>query len=91
MENDTNWEKSVDNGETIKTSTVYTNNNGVESKKTVTTKKVVKDGRTESLTTEEYEFPNGTKEVRRIKDDGRGTVESKVYHLKKGENLPIEN
>ncbi len=35
----------VENGESVKTSTVYTNNNGVESKKTVSTKKKVKDGK----------------------------------------------
>lgn len=81
----------IDNGETYKTSTVYSNNNGVESKKTVSTKRVIKNGVAETHTTEEYEFPNGTKEVRRIKDDGRGTVTSNVYNLKKGETLPIEN
>lgn len=44
-----------------------------------------------SETTEEYLFPDGNKEVRKIKDDGQGNVTSKVYNLKKGENLPIEN
>lgn len=43
------------------------------------------------FTTEEYEFPNGTKEVRKITDDGKGKVETKIYNLRKGENLPIEN
>ena len=70
---ESNWD-GVNEGETVKTSTVYSNNNGVESKKTVKTRKVVKDGKAETHTTEEYEFPNGTKEIRRIKDDGRGTV-----------------
>lgn len=52
---------SVENGESIKTSTVYTNNNGVESKKTVSTKKKVKDGKAVQETTEEYTLPNGEK------------------------------
>ncbi len=36
---------STTEGETIKTSSVYTNKNGQESGKTVTTKKVLKDGK----------------------------------------------
>ena len=42
-------------------------------------------------TTEEYQFPDGTKEIRKVKDDGKGGQTSNVYHLKKGENLPIKN
>lgn len=42
-------------------------------------------------TTEEYHFPDGTKEIRKIKDDGKGNTTSNVYHLKKGETLPITN
>lgn len=81
----------MDNGETVKTNTVYQNNNGVESKKTVTTKRKVENGQTKTLTTEEYEYPNGTKEVKKITDDGRGNIVTKVFNLKKGENLPIEH
>ena len=63
----------------------------MESKKTVSTKTKIENGRPVSETTEEYLFPDGNKEVRKIKDDGQGNVSSKVYNLKKGENLPIEN
>ena len=90
MEDENSW-REIDNGETVKTNTVYQNNNGVESKKTVTTKRKIENGQPKTFTTEEYEYPNGTKEVKKITDDGRGNVYTKVYNLKKGENLPIEN
>ena len=45
----------------MKSSTVYQNKNGVESKKTVTTQRKVHQGKAKTYTTEEYEFPNGTK------------------------------
>ena len=48
------------------------------------------NGIPETITTEEYEFPNGNREVRRIKDDGKGNITTKVYNLKQGEPLPIE-
>ena len=51
MEDDNEW-KGIDNGETVKSSTVYSNNNGVESKKTVTTKKNIVNGVAETHTTE---------------------------------------
>lgn len=82
---------NVKDGESYKTSTYYTNKNGVESKKSVSTKTKFVDGVPTSETTEEYEFPDGNKEVRKILDDGKGNVSSKVYNLKKGENLPITN
>ena len=78
-------------GESYKTSSYYTNKNGVESKKSISTKTKIENGVPVSETTEEYQYPDGNKEVRKIKDDGRGNVTSKVYNLKKGENLPIEN
>ncbi len=36
---------NIENGQAVKTSTVYNNNNGVETKKSVTTKKTVKNGK----------------------------------------------
>lgn len=90
MEDDNSW-REIDNGETVKTNTVYQNNNGVESKKTVTTKRKIENGQQKTFTTEEYEYPNGTKEVKKITDDGRGNVYTKVFNLKKGENMPIDN
>ena len=89
-EGNEDW-SNVKDGESYKTSTYYTNKNGVESKKSVSTKTKIQDGVPVSETTEEYQFPDGNKEVRKIKDDGRGNVTSKVYNLKKGEALPIEN
>jgi hypothetical protein len=82
-------EKDVKEGETVKTSSVYTNKNGQESKKVVTTKKVIKDGKVNQETTEDYLFPNGERKVKKsITADGK--TESKEYRLKKGEELPKE-
>ena len=82
-------EKDVKEGETVKTSSVYTNKNGQESKKVVTTKKVIKDGKVNQETTEDYLFPNGERNVKKsITTDGK--TETKEYKLKKGEELPKE-
>lgn len=54
MEDEDSWRNSIDEGETVKSSTVYQNNNGVQSKKTVTTKKKIHQGVAKTLTTEEY-------------------------------------
>lgn len=50
MEDDESW-RSIDTGETVKTSQVFTNHNGVQSKKTVTTKRKVDKGIANTLTT----------------------------------------
>jgi len=50
MEDEESWSK-VDKGETVKTNTVYQNNNGVESKKTVSTKRRVENGVAKTMTT----------------------------------------
>lgn len=60
MEDKDSW-RSVDNGETVKSSTVSTNHNGIHSKKTVTTQRKIENGIANTITTEEYEFPDGTK------------------------------
>ena len=39
-------DENINDGQTIKTSSVWTNKNGEESGKTVTTKKTIKDGKT---------------------------------------------
>lgn len=80
---------NVQDGESYKTSTYYTNKNGVESKKSVSTKTKYVGGVPTSETTEEYEFPDGNKEVRKILDDGKGNVSSKVYNLKKGDRKSV--
>jgi hypothetical protein len=73
----------------VKTSSVWSNKNGKESKKTVTTKKTVKNGKVHSETTEDYLYPNGERNVvKTINDDGK--VETKKYALKKGDELPKE-
>lgn len=84
-------EDNIKDGESQRTSTYYTNRNGVEQKKSVTTRTKYENGVPITETTEEYLFPDGNKEVRKIKDDGKGNSTSNVYHLKKGENLPIGN
>jgi len=38
-------ERNIKDGQTVKSSSVYTNKNGQESKKTVTTKRNFKDGK----------------------------------------------
>lgn len=51
MEDEDSW-RNVDNGETVKTSTVYTNHNGVQSKKTTSTKRHIENGVANTMTTE---------------------------------------
>ena len=51
MEDEDSW-RNVDNGETMKTSTVFTNHNGVQSKKTVSTKRKIENGISNTVTTE---------------------------------------
>lgn len=82
-------EKNMKDGETVKVSSVWSSNNGKETKKTVTSKKTYNDGKVNEETTEEYLFPNGERNVvKTINADGK--VESKKYILKKGEELPKE-
>ena len=45
-----NW-RNISYGEAVKTNTVYHNNNGVESKKTISTKKILENGIAKTLTT----------------------------------------
>ena len=90
MDEDDSW-RNINNGETVKTNTIYSDNDGVKSKKTVTTSRKINNGFAETLTTEEYEFPNGTREVRKIMDDGKGNVTTKIYNLMPGDPIPIDN
>jgi len=85
-ENDPN----MTNGETVKTSSVYTNKNGVESKKSVTTKKKIVDGKANEETVEEYDFPNGEKNVTKTIKSADGKIDSHKWTLKKGEGMPKE-
>lgn len=82
-------EKLIKDGQTIKSSSVYTNKNGQESKKTVTTKRNFKGGNMNEERTEEYLFPNGERNVRRS-ITVNGKTETKEYKLKKGEDVPKE-
>lgn len=50
MEDEDSW-RDINYGETVKTNSVYHNNNGVESKKTVSTKKKIENGIAKTLTT----------------------------------------
>lgn len=79
-------EKNVTDGQTVKTSSVWSNRNGQETGKTVTTKKVIKDGKAKEETTEEYLYPTGEKKVIKSVKDG-DKVTAKEYFLKKGEEL----
>lgn len=79
----------VSNGETVKESTVYNNDNGVETKKTVKTKVKVTNGVPEETTVEIYEFPNGERDITRMIKRGNAQEKSQ-FHLKGGETLPKE-
>lgn len=82
-------EKNIKEGQTVKTSSVYTNKNGQQSKKTVTTKRNIKGGKVQEERTEEYMFPNGDRNIRRsITSDGK--TDTKEYKIRKGEELPKE-
>jgi DnaJ-class molecular chaperone len=81
---------SITNGETVKTSSVYSCKDGVESKKAVTTKKKIVDGKVNEETTEEYTFPNGEKNVVKTIKGPDGKVDSHKWSLKKGEDMPKE-
>jgi hypothetical protein len=55
----------------------------------VTTKKTIKDGKSNEETTEEYVYPNGEKSIVKTTNvDGK--IDTKKYALKKGEELPKE-
>ena len=82
-------DQDLKEGQTIKTSSVWNRKNGQESGKTVTTKKVVKDGKAKEETTEEYVYPNGEKKITKTINDG-GKISAHEYMLKKGEELPKE-
>lgn len=80
---------AIADGETFKESTVYTRENGLETRKNVKTRVRVKKGETEETKLEEYLFPNGERDVVRTVTT-RGGVDRKTYHLKQGEELPKE-
>ena len=82
-------DEDLKEGQTVKTSSVWSNKNGQETGKTVTTKKVVKDGKAKEETTEEYLYPTGEKKITKTINDN-GKVEAVEYKLKKGEELPKE-
>lgn len=73
----------------MKTSTVYSKDENGESKKTITTKKKVVDGKMEETKTEEYFFPNGTREITQCVNRD-GNVSTKKYSLAAGEEAPKE-
>jgi len=82
-------EKDIKDRQTIKSSSVWTNKNGQESKKAVTIKKTIKNGKINLETTEDYLFPTGERNIIKTTNiDGK--VDTKKYMLKKGEELPKE-
>ncbi len=65
-------DKNINQGETVKTSSVWSNKNGQETAKTIKTKKVVKDGKIHEETTEDVLLPTGERNITKtIKRDGR--------------------
>ena len=82
-------DEDMKEGQTVKTSSFWSNKDGQESGKTVTTKRFVKDGKEKEETTEEYLYPNGEKKITKTINDN-GKIEAHEYKLKKGEDLPKE-
>ena len=82
-------DENIKEGQTIKTSSVWSSKNGQESGKNVKTRKVFKDGKATEETTEEYTFPSGERKIVKTIKDG-DHVTTNEYHLKKGEELPKE-
>jgi uncharacterized membrane-anchored protein len=82
-------EKNIKEGETLKTSSVWSKKNGQETTKKITSKKTYKDGKVNEEKVEDYLFPNGERKVTKtsIVD---GKAQTKQYALKKGEELPKE-
>jgi len=74
--------KDLKKGEKIKSPSYWSNKNGLETGKTVTTKKTVKDGKANKETTEEYTFLNGEKTIAKTTNIN-GKVETKNFALKK--------
>lgn len=62
MQDEEDW-GNFKNGESWKESTVYNNDNGVETKKNIRRKKRVVNGKVEEIKTEEYLLPKGEREV----------------------------
>lgn len=83
-------EKNIKDGQTIKTSSVWSNKNGKESGKTITTRTTYKNGKANEERTEDYIFPSGERKVTKTIRTPEGKVETKEYKLKKGEELPKE-
>ena len=82
-------EENMNEGQSIKTSSVWNSKNGEETGKKVTTKKVFKDGKSKEETTEEYLYPTGEKKITKTIKEG-DKITSQEYKLKKGEELPKE-
>lgn len=59
MEDENDFGSNIDNGEVWKESTVYSNHNGVETKKLVKRKRRIVNGKAEEVKTEEYLLPTG--------------------------------
>ncbi len=64
--------KGIKEGQSMKTSSVYTNKDGKESGKTVTTKRTIKNGKMKEETVEDYLLPSGERKViKSINDNGK--------------------
>lgn len=61
----------------MKTSSVWSRKNGKETGKTISCKKVIKDGKVNEVRTEDYLFPNGEHKVTRTVTGPDGKVEKK--------------
>jgi len=83
MEDDVDY-ASVKEGETYKENTVFTKENGLETRKNVKSKIRVENGVPHETKIEEYIFPNGEKDIVRTYIVN-GNIEKETYHLKKGE------
>ena len=79
---ESNWD-SIKDGECVKQSTVYRKDDKGQSKKTVRTNKVIDNGKVKETKTEEYTYPNGTKQITQtVNEDGK--LNSRTWNLNKG-------
>ena len=83
-----NWD-DVKEGECEKQETVYRRDNNGETKKTISTKKKIENGKVKETKTEEYAYPDGTKRIiQSVNNDGR--IETRSWDLLKGQERPKE-
>jgi hypothetical protein len=81
--------EQLSSGETFRENSVYTRDNGIETRKNVRTRISIQNGIPTETKIEEYIYPNGDRDVTKTVVVN-GKAEKNSYHLKKGEETPKE-